>query len=399
MRLDLPFYLRLPSEIVLTWDPKFGVAAILPMQRFGEVAFSRSISRFDLGERLDPRRLLDSLAPPVDGPGRYNYTLTSASSKTGEEVPTLHIDTGPDGGFAELRGYTEIAVFVVVEQGQALSDSSKARALEVLNHFLDSYRLVTQDPYVHGIDTELHPYLVDYGVGTLPEHLASRPARKIFTHIGEAAFPKEIGEGRVIKLRTSFIESVFSGPTLPDKQLRAIFGVARTSYRMPLHYELVFTAQTELKRRNYHVAILEAETAFEVCVASALLQTAIAIGRSRDEVLQDMEDPRKLGLVSQRLRELDRVVAQYRVGKGLAAATPFCGSRAHTRWRADLYDLRNSIIHEAWRMATFQVAKAGIAACKAAMKQIEDRAPAVANRIQIDPGVDHLVETPGRLSF
>jgi len=61
-------------------------------------------------------------------------------------------------------------------------------------------------------------------------------------------------------------------------------------YRITLYYELILIAQVELKRRNYHIAILEAETAFEVYIANILLEALVALGVAKNQVLADMEN-------------------------------------------------------------------------------------------------------------
>ena len=170
-------------------------------------------------------------------------------------------------------------------------------------------------------------------------------------------------------------------------------------YRITLYYELILIAQVELKRRNYHIAILEAETAFEVYIANILLEALVALGVAKNQVLADMEDPKKIGLLNQRLSKLDTVVDEYRRARGLAVVKSFVNSETHTEWKNHLYKLRNKIVHEGWCLATFDLAKRGIAACKAAYNGFEDRFPGIANPIQIDPGVGHLQNTAGRLRF
>jgi len=54
----------------------------------------------------------------MDAPSQpeYEYLMT-CNTKAYGEVPTLHIDTGPTGGFSERRAYSEVIVFTVIPGG------------------------------------------------------------------------------------------------------------------------------------------------------------------------------------------------------------------------------------------------------------------------------------------
>ncbi len=97
-----------------------------------------------------------------------------------DQIPTLHIDCSETGGFAELRPYTEVIVFVTVaDEAQALWKVQKSRVIQVLNHFLALYRIVTQDPWVFPIDDELDLYLVDSAMGAVPNDMQESPPDQV----------------------------------------------------------------------------------------------------------------------------------------------------------------------------------------------------------------------------
>ena len=125
-------------------------------------------------------------------------------------------------------------------------------------------------------------------------------------------------------------------------------------------------SQVQLKRRNYHVAVLEAETAFEVYVADLLLRLKVQQGQDRSQLLAEMENPGHLGLLSQRLRGLDEAATAYCGSSGLPPWVPFVGSPVYATWRSALYDLRNRIVHGGYRQTTFEEAKAAIVSGKTA---------------------------------
>jgi hypothetical protein len=301
-RLDLPFYFRLPSSAFLTWDPDYGVAAILPCQHFGQVSFSRKASLFKADQ------LLDSPYAGLTNPSNEKVMMTCETKKHGE-IATLHIDTGPTGGFSELRAYTEVIIFIIAgEETNTLTPSMKTRTFDVLNHFIDIYRLVTQDPYVYRTNEQFDTYLIDFAFGPIPPKLESYSSAEILRDVGEVPFPTAIGKGRQLQYRLNTLEDLFPGPILERPFLEVFQKLIKNPYETPLHYELILTAQVELKQRNYHVAILEAETAFEVYVANVLVELSAALGFAKNQVIAELENPKKLGLLSKRLNRLDALV-------------------------------------------------------------------------------------------
>jgi len=328
--------------------------------------------------------------------------MTCVTKKHGE-IATLHIDTASTGGFTELRAYTEVVVFIIVDEETdaptSLTSKMKTRTFDVLNHFIDIYRLVTQDPYVYRINEEFDTYLVDFAFGPIPPKLENYSSAEILRNVGEVTFPTVIGKGRLLKYRLNTLEDLFPGPILEEPFLKVFQKLVEAPYQIPLHYELILTAQVELKRRNYHVAILEAETAFELYVASTLVGLSTALGFAKNQVIAELENPKKLGLLSKRLNRLDTLVNQFRIKKGVVTLPNFVNGAAYDSWKKDLYELRNKIIHGGWRQATFELAKQAIKSCKIAMKEFEDRIEDLADTIQISSDVNQLVNTAGRLKY
>ena len=147
------------------------------------------------------------------------------------------------------------------------------------------------------------------------------------------------------------------------------------------------------------IAILEAETAFEVYIADLLMRLKVGLGEQRTQILADMENPRRLGLLGQRLRAADAAATLQSAAKELPVWVPFMGSPAHREWRGALYDLRNRVVHGGHRQVTFDVAKRGVVAAKSAIKYFKGALSDLANRIQIYAGGDPLQNTARRLRF
>jgi len=393
-RLDLPFYLRLPHMVFPTWDPEDGAAAILPRQRLGQAGFSRST------RLVEESRVLDSPSPPPYLPPGHDVVMTCVSDELGE-VPTLSFDTTQNGGYAELRPYTEATVFVTLPRVPSAEQvaAQKERVGKVLNHFLTMYRLVTQDPWVVPLNLSLDVYLQDDSIGRVPDQLASRPPAEILRNLGSIGFATEIGTGRQYTYRLNTLEDLYPGKILERPYLEPFVGSLQMDYEMPLHYDLLLQAQTQLKRRNYHVAVLEAETAFEVYVADLLVRVKIALGDAREAIMLAMEDMQVLGPLTRRISELDRVLPLIAQVRGWGTPLAFIGTHHHAGWKRDLYDVRNRVIHGGYRAIDFEQAKLGILKAKAAISYFEGNCGDFANRIQIYAGGDHLNNTAGRLSY
>lgn len=172
--------------------------------------------------------------------------MTCETAEYGE-IPTLEVAISPRGGFRELRAYSEVTVFLVIDDYErGVSEESKKRATFVLNHFLDLYRLITQDPYVHRVDEELHLYFIDYSLGAVPAQYRTDDARTILSHLDEVNFPHDIGPNRNVKIRLNTLEDLFPGRILSDEHLRSLIDLAPQRYDTPLHYELIFNAQSSL---------------------------------------------------------------------------------------------------------------------------------------------------------
>lgn len=392
LRIDLPFYLRLPVGGFFTWDPEFDSALILPRQAVGEICFRRN--RTELAHEV---QILDQPSEPLPIHEEYTYALTSEFE--GREVPTLKVCVAVEGGWTELRPYSEVVVFIAVHhKSEILGFDNRRRAFDVLNAFLDKYRVATQDPWVRRIEQEFDTYFQDASVGGVPESLHHKTAGEILQRLKEVRFSSSLGPNqRAITIRTDILDDLFPGKILDAPNLRIFVELAKRTWDLPLHYDLLLTAQHELKGRRYYQAVLEAETGFEVYVSRTLRRLSVHFGASEDEVVEAMSDPRKLSRLDRRISEVDKLVQRFRSQKYLEPVPGFEGSKIHEMWKERLYKLRNRITHGGYRDIGFEQAKDAIAAAKAAIALIESWIPGFAEPIQIDSSTAHLNNTAGRL--
>ena len=210
-RFDLPFYFRLPSKGFFTRDPQCGVAATCLEQHIGEVSFSKS------GKFLNAKRLLD-LSYPLWMPHRSRSmsiwwrVIPRPMAKYQHCILTLDqlVDfqsVAPTARWLSSRSFLE---------GQILFtyNKSRARTFRVLNHFIDIYRIITQDLYVYRIDEKFDTYVVDYSVGTIPQLYQDNSANDILRNIQDVKFPGEISKGRQLTCRLNTLEDLFPGEVL-----------------------------------------------------------------------------------------------------------------------------------------------------------------------------------------
>jgi hypothetical protein len=325
-RFAVPFYLRLPLGLFAAWEPETGVCAILNFRRLGDLSFGGTSSL------VSENSLIDSYEPrPFETP--EHQILMTCVLANGSEIPTLRISTGAGPSFTELRSYSELVVFFVLDSPVPELNQLTSRVEAAANNLIDIYRAATQDPFVRRVDFELDMFIVAFSFGVVPASLAGR---------------------------SPFVPGPIAGSDIhPGCGWIAAFPLrAAASLRSGLH------CANRPEGEKHHVAVLEAETAVEVFVARRLLQLAAAAGSSEADVIQRMENPRDLGLLKARIRMLDDLIVSYRQGKKLAVADRFVASAAYRDWEENLYRLRNRITHAGLRDVTFDMAKAAVGAGK-----------------------------------
>lgn len=391
--VPLPFYLRLPDRhVFLVHDPDTGVSALMGHRRMGEISFREGWNTPH--GPLPPESVIDGYQPPPPTEFPEQQHFMTCVLADGREIPSLFLRTGPNPAFSEMRPYSEAILFLLAADTPD-SATLVRRAFCRLNHFLDVYRAVTQDPYVHQLDPELDVTIVGFARAVLPAGMETLAAAEALARIPELRFES----GNVFRYRLNTFEDLWPGPVLEQEFLSGIAQFASRPYELPLHHELIFKAQEELKARHFHIAILEAETAFEVYVARTLIELGVHLGHPRASVVSDMEYPNTLHHLNARLRRLDAWIQEHRRREGLPSAPDFAGSPEHDDWKKLLYSPRHQVVHAGRRDLTFDEVKAGIAAGKKAIHSIDAKLGTLSPPLGIYPGVDHLNNTAGRLRW
>jgi len=204
----------------------------------------------------------------------------------------------------------------------------------VINRLLEVYRYTTGEFHVEAIPkNELRPFSVQNVKedGTLEnrEKMVSGP----------------IGGEWVRVARTE---------PIPAEAQR----ILRDGTNLPIERMLYLNARREALFENYRIAVVEAETAFETLVDRAITEHYRRQGRSGS----DIENILRAGLKN---------LIEHHLSKCCKEA--FEGTPQHTAWETDLYNLRNSVVHNGASVEDEQCQQA-LAAAEQAIKWIEDRA-------------------------
>ena len=171
MILDVPFCLAIPNGCYRVFDPVKQMAIIQTTLREGSRTFFRNMPI--IGPTLFTD--LKSKARDFERPREeYSYLITSKLTD-GTQKATLNIHCGTDGGFAETKYYSEIQITFIEDDVSVVGSKDEhvlRRATEVLNPFLDKYRLLTEDYRVSHVSSERNFYFAT--CHTSPLTLAER---------------------------------------------------------------------------------------------------------------------------------------------------------------------------------------------------------------------------------
>src|SRR5271163_947447 len=155
--LDLPFPISIPNAAYFVFDPEKQIAAIEVSLHEGTRAFFRNrpiqgpSSFEELRQTSAEMRRLDQ--------GR-SYLINSRLPD-GRQKATLNLHTGVDGGFSECKYYSQISVTFLADDIQIISSNGQVgeRAFEILNPFLDKYRILNEDYRISPVSSARNFYL------------------------------------------------------------------------------------------------------------------------------------------------------------------------------------------------------------------------------------------------
>jgi hypothetical protein len=398
LSFDIPFPIPIPNGHYLTYDPKNKVACIEVVLREGSRAFFRNLPIIGPTSFDD----LTAAAREYERPRKQHSYIATSVLPNGTKKATLNVHTGPDGGYAECKYYSAICVTFLTDNIQRLIDQGEAlnRACEVLNPFLDKYRLLNEDYRVTRISRERNFYVAICHTSPLVADELQLSPHELFQRLQTPrTFLSELGYGGSNVLRTNSFELLGPKGTPGTESITILGNFIQEEYELPLFYELILEALRCLQQtRDYALAVIHAETSFEVYVSNRLLKLMVDWGISRSEALLTIENNRDYWGIKARIKKLDTWAKKY-CSKISTPYIAFFNSPLYIRWNTDLYQKRNSAIHEGVRSFSYTEASTSIGIAKECIITLEKQIPGISDRVQLNPSMSGFRENAGEVVF
>jgi len=395
---DIPFPISVPNGTYLVHDTKKEIACIELVLREGSRCFFRNRPITGPTSFEDLRKADYTQQRPRDD---YSY-LSNCILQDGTEKATLNTHTGVDGGYAECKYYSEVSVTFLVDDISIIGESHQVfyKVCEILNPFLDKYRLLTEDYRVTRVSLEKNFYVGTFHTSPLTAEEVQLTPRELFQKLQiPRIFYKRLGQGASNILRTNDYELL--GPRNPLKgNALAIFkNFIQEKYEMPLSFELIMEALRYLQRlRDYRLAIVHAESAFEVCVSDCLLKLMIDSGMTEMQASSTIENDQDYWGIKNRVRRLDYWNNSY-CTKNALSLNAFYATPLYTHWNSDLYQKRNSAVHAGAGAFSYEEASLAIGIAKQCIVYLESRIPGLSNRVQLNPSMSGFRQNAGEVMF
>jgi hypothetical protein len=395
---DVPFPVAIPNGAYLCFDPAKEVGVVETTLREGSRVFFRGRP---LKGPTSFRELQVAARDRIRPKENRDYVVTS-ELKSGEQKATLNVNSGEDGGYAECKYYSEVTVTFLADDLDMAKNENHAlrRACEVLNPFLDAYRLFNEDYRISSVSPNRNYYFAVSHTSPLTPEESSLSPRDLFKRLKQPReFRTVLGKGAFNSLRLNSFETLGPRSQLQGEALNLFVQFVQSSYQLPLFYDLLLEAVENLQRRqDYRLAVVHAETAFEVYVRESLLKVMAVQGISERDAATTIDDDPDYWGIKKKIRRLDDWTKKHapNTPNGFVA---FQGSALYKKWESDLYDKRNAAIHAGARAFCYAEASAAIAVAKECIVELEKRIPGLADRVQINASMAGFREDAGEVRF
>lgn len=396
--LDIPFPLALPNAAYRCFDPKKGVAIVQTLLKEGSRAFFRNLPI----QGPTTFAQLKQEAKEYERP-RVDYSYLAVAGLTdGQKKATLNIHCGTDGGFAEAKYYSEVHVTFLeddlarIEAGQLVME----RVAEILNPFLDKYRLLMQDFRVGRVAADRNFYVTVCHTSPLTPDEVNLSPELLFSRLDRPrTFRTQLGVGAMNVLRINHLEHLLPRVQMAEPILSLFGQFAQEQYELPLSYDLILEALRSMQSvRDFKLAIVHAATAVEVQVLNLLHKVLILIGNTPSDAWTLLEtDPNYQG-VRNRLKRLEEHTRDYCAGNSIVFAA-FLGTSLYSKWDSQVATKRNRAVHAGVASFTFSEASIAIGIGKETINFLDKRIPAIADRFQIDPSMTAYRESGSGILF
>jgi hypothetical protein len=397
--LDIPFPLALPNGCYTVLDPAKEIAVVQSTLREGSRAFFRNTPIVGPTSFNDLRNKARDFERPRQG---YSYLLTSQLTD-GTQKATLNIDCGTDGGFAETKYYSEVQITFLEEDLGVLGRKDEdllQRATGILNPFLDKYRLFAEDYRVARVSGERNFYFAACHSSALTPEERGLTATQLFASLsGGRTFLHQLGHGGANILRPNSFDRLGPRSEVTGSALGTLAKLLQFEYEMPLSYDLIMQAIRCLQmERDFKLAIVHAATAVEVHVLHLLHGLLVALGSSAPDAWSLLENDPEYEGATRRLKRLESHTKTYCEQNGMSYKQ-FVGCALYEKWRDTLAHKRNRAVHAGVASFTWGEAAEAIGIAKESIVFIDQRLPALANPIQLNPSVANLRDGAGGILF
>jgi len=397
--LDIPFSLAIPNGQYTVFDRVRGMAIVQPVMKEGSRTFFRDTPITGPTSFDDLKRKAQEYERPRQA---YSYVVVSRLTD-GTQKATLNIHSGAGGGFAETKYYTEVQITYLEDDLGVLSrqdGSVLQRTTDILNRFLDKYRLLTEDYRVGRVSSERNFYFAMCHTSPLtPEERGLNTGQLFATLSKGRTFLHQLGHGGGNILRSHSLEHLGPRSQLADEALRTLAQFLQTDYEMPLSYDLIMEAYRSLQLgRDYKLTIVHAATAVEVHVLHLLHGVLVALGDTPSDAWTKLENDPEFEGVSKRLKRLETHTKSYCEQNGLSYAS-FVGGSLYERWKNIVAGKRNRAVHAGVAGFTWNEAAEAIATAKETIIFLDQRIPTLSNYFQLNPDVRGIRESAGGILF
>jgi len=397
--LDIPFSLAIPNGQYTVFDPVKGTAIVQPVMKEGSRTFFRDTPITGPTSFDDLKRKAQEYERPRQA---HSYLVVSRLTD-GTQKATLNIHSGAGGGFAETKYYTEVQITYLEDDLVVLSrqdGSVLQRTTDILNRFLDKYRLLTEDYRVGRVSSERNFYFAMCHTSPLTPEERGLNTSQLFTTLSKGrTFLHQLGHGGGNILRQHSLEHLGPRSQLADEALRTLAQFFQTDYEMPLSYDLVMEAYRSLQLgRDYKLTIVHAATAVEVHVLHSLHDVLVALGDTPSDAWTKLENDPEYEGVSKRLKRLETHTKSYCEQNGLVYA-PFVGGALYERWKKIVAGKRNRAVHAGVAGFTWNEGAEAIATAKETIIFLDQRIPTLSNHFQLNPDVRGIRESAGGILF
>ena len=397
--LDIPFSLALPNGQYTVFDPVKGMAIVQPMMKEGSRTFFRDTPITGPTSFDDLKRKAQEYERPRLA---HSYVVVSRLTD-GTQKATLNIHSGAGGGFAETKYYTEVQVTFLEDDLGVLgrqNGSVLQRTTDILNRFLDKYRLFTEDYRVGRVSSERNFYFAMCHTSPLTAEERTLTTLQLFATLSHGrTFLHQLGHGGGNILRQHSLEHLGPRSQLATEALLTLTQFLQTDYEMPLSYDLIMEAYRSLQLgRDYKLTIVHAATAVEVHVLHLLHGVLVASGDTPADAWAKLENDPEYEGVSKRLKRLETHTKSYCEQNGQPYA-PFVGGALYDRWKRIVAGKRNRAVHAGVAGFTWNEAAEVIATAKEAIIFLDQCIPALSNYFQLSPDVRGIRESAGGILF